>query len=182
VYTEEQIRTLVSQGEGYNLEFKESIPSKVRTLTEEICAFANAAGGILIIGVADDNRLVGASFDNAQRSAVMHSIGEITPPLTCDVSTCIVDDKLLIIFDVPSGPDKPYVYSGSIFVRIGANSQKITTAEQMRDFFQKGNKLYYEETACKRFRPSDLDTAILSEFKAYQGLGHRSMTNSFLII
>lgn len=43
----ETIQSLINSGEGYNVEFKVRIPSKVRELTEEICAFANADGGYL---------------------------------------------------------------------------------------------------------------------------------------
>jgi len=39
-----QIKSIIASGEGYHAEFKVSVPSKVRDLTEEICAFANAAG------------------------------------------------------------------------------------------------------------------------------------------
>ena len=47
----ETIQSLIDSGEGYNVEFKVRVPSKVRELTEEICAFANADGGYLLIGV-----------------------------------------------------------------------------------------------------------------------------------
>lgn len=46
----ETIQSLIDSGEGYNVEFKVRVPSKVRELTEEICAFANADGGYLLIG------------------------------------------------------------------------------------------------------------------------------------
>ena len=47
----ENIQLLIDSGEGYNVEFKVRVPSKVRELTEEICAFANADGGYLLIGI-----------------------------------------------------------------------------------------------------------------------------------
>ena len=43
---------------GYNVEFKVRVPLKVRELTEEICAFANADGGYLLIGVDDNGQIV----------------------------------------------------------------------------------------------------------------------------
>ncbi|MDE2805044.1 MAG: ATP-binding protein [Gemmatimonadota bacterium] len=43
---------LVALGEGSTLEFKRSLRSD---LGREICAFANAAGGVILLGV-DDNR------------------------------------------------------------------------------------------------------------------------------
>ena len=64
-----ELQSIISSGEGYNAEFKVSFPSKIKEVTEEICAFANAAGGTLLIGVDDKNKVQGVSFDNAKRSA-----------------------------------------------------------------------------------------------------------------
>ena len=75
----EDIQELVNGGEGYNVDFKRSVPSKVRELTEEVCSFLNAAGGYLLIGVNDNNEIVGAEIDNSKRSAIQGSIGEISP-------------------------------------------------------------------------------------------------------
>lgn len=50
----ENIRELIKGGEGYNVDFKRNVPSKVRELTEEVCSFLNAAGGCLLIGVDND--------------------------------------------------------------------------------------------------------------------------------
>ena len=49
--TPEDIQLLIAGGEGYNAEFKVSVPAKVKELSEEVCAFANAAGGVLLIGI-----------------------------------------------------------------------------------------------------------------------------------
>ena len=49
--TAEDIQLIVASGEGYNAEFKVAVPAKVKEITEEICAFANAAGGVLLIGM-----------------------------------------------------------------------------------------------------------------------------------
>ena len=54
----EDIKDLVNGGEGYNVDFKRNVPSKVRELTEEVCSFLNAAGGYLLIGVNDNNEIV----------------------------------------------------------------------------------------------------------------------------
>ena len=50
------------------------MPSKVKDLTEEICAFANAAGGTVLIGVDDFNLIQGVTIDNSRRSAIQNSI------------------------------------------------------------------------------------------------------------
>lgn len=57
--TAEDIKLIVASGEGYNAEFKVRVSSKVKELSEEVCAFANAAGGVLLLGVSDANEIVG---------------------------------------------------------------------------------------------------------------------------
>ena len=57
--TSQELEQLIRQGEGYNLEFKQSIPSRASELAEEICAFANAAGGTLLIGVDNSGKVIG---------------------------------------------------------------------------------------------------------------------------
>jgi ATP-dependent DNA helicase RecG len=43
--TADAIKLLAGAGEGYNAEFKVVVPTKVKDLSEAVCAFANAAGG-----------------------------------------------------------------------------------------------------------------------------------------
>ena len=147
--TEIELKSIIASGEGYNAEFKVNFPSKIKEVTEEVCAFANAAGGTLLIGVDDKNTVQGVTFDNAKRSALQNSIGEISPTLHCEIYTAEVEGKEIIVIEVPSGDNKPYVLSGAIYVRQGPNSQKLTTVEEMRDFFQQADRIYFDEAPCK---------------------------------
>ncbi|QCX40275.1 ArsR family transcriptional regulator [Aureibaculum algae] len=167
-----EIKSLIASGEGYNVEFKKSTPSKVKEITEEICAFANAAGGAVLIGVDDSNVVQGVTFNNAKHSALQNSINEITPALHCDIYIVNIEAKDIVIIEVPSGVNKPYVLSGAIYVRQGPNSQKLTTVEEMRDFFQQADRIYYDEAPCKEI---DLKKHIpkvnIDQFKLLAGLG-----------
>ncbi len=128
--------------------------------------FANAAGGVLLLGVDDNNQVKGIVIDNARRSAIQNSIREITPGLNCGLSFIEIEGKTIGVIEVPSGPNKPYFLSGAIYVRLGPNSQKLTTAEQMRDFFQQSDKIYFDEGICKEFSvPKEVDEQLLDEFK-----------------
>jgi len=171
MYSEEEIKNIIQQGEGYNTEFKVSVPKKVKDLTEEICAFANAAGGILLIGVDDNNLVQGVSINNTKRSAIQNSINEISPHIQCDIYKVDVDNKEVWAVEVPTGQQKPYTLSGAIFVRQGPNSQKITSVEQMRDFFQQANRIYFDEASCSEFNyDEDFDNDFFKEFRGNVGL------------
>src|SRR5699024_8204617 len=128
-----EMLSIVHAGEGYNTEFKESVPKKVKEITEDICAFANSAGGVLLLGVADDNTIKGVEIDNRKRSAIQNSLNEINPLLPVAFYPVEVSGKAVWVMEVDSGKKKPYVLSGAIYVRQGANTQKLTTVEQMRE-------------------------------------------------
>ena len=107
----ETIQSLIDSGEGYNVEFKVRVPSKVRELTEEICAFANADGGYLLIGVDDNGQVVDTNLENDKRSAIQGSISEISPALHCELYSVNIVNKTVWVIDVPSGKDKPNIFS-----------------------------------------------------------------------
>ena len=98
-----QIKSIIALGEGYHAEFKVSVPSKVRELTEEICAFANAAGGVLLIGVNDANEIKGVIIDNSKRSSIQNSISEISPQLNCSFEIVNVEGLDVAVIEVPAG-------------------------------------------------------------------------------
>ena len=170
----EDIQLIVTSGEGYNAEFKVAVPSKVRELTEEVCAFANAAGGVLLLGVDDHNQIKGIHIDNAKRSAIQHSISDISPALYCTLSIVEVEGKNIGVIEVPSGTEKPYIFSGAIYIRLGPNSQKLTTAEEMRGFFQQSGKIYFDESPCRDFdAANEIDKTNATIFKE---MAHLSAT------
>ena len=166
-----EIKSLIASGEGYNVEFKKNIPNKVKEVTEEICAFANAAGGTILLGVDDNNVIQGITFNNAKHSALQNSINEITPAIHCEINSLEVDGKELVVIEVPSGESKPYVLSGAIYVRQGPNSQKLTTVEEMRDFFQQADRIYFDEAPCKTIDiVQDIPDANIIQFRDLAGL------------
>lgn len=44
--TAEEIKRMAERDESFNVDFKVVVPQKVRDITEEVCSFANAAGGM----------------------------------------------------------------------------------------------------------------------------------------
>ena len=178
--TADDIKYMVHSGEGYNVEFKESVPLKVRELAEEICAFANSAGGYLFIGVNDKNQIIGVEIDNKKRSAIQDAVGNISPRIQVKTYPIDVDGKAVWVIDVPSGQRKPYLLSGNIFVREGANTQKQTDAEEIRASFQQANSIFFDEIPCRKFNPdNDLDHEFINDFKSMAEF-QRDMPNNHL--
>ena len=114
----EEIRNSYSEGESYTVEFKES-PDK--ELSSEVCAFANASGGKIIIGVHDNGYVVGTDTSNSARGRIQDTINKVEPRL--DISFDVYDD--IIVLTVPEGNQKPYSCPAGFYMRIGSVSQKL---------------------------------------------------------
>jgi ATP-dependent DNA helicase RecG len=185
--TEMDIKSIIDSGEGYNAEFKIRIPTKLKELAAEICSFANAAGGIILLGVDDKNIIHGIDADNKKRSAIQEAINQINPHLYCSFYFVELEEKKIAVIEVPSGDKKPYTLSGAIYVRQGPNSQKITLVEQMRDFFQQSSRIYFDEGICNHFLfERDFDIDFFEEFRFLAGLspniGHLQIINNLKLI
>jgi len=179
--TAEEIKSLANNGEGYNIEFKLKLPGKVRELSEEVCAFANSEGGFLLIGINDKCQIIGNTIDNSKRSAIQNSIREISPAINVGIYSVDVDGKSVWVIEVPSGKDKPYVLSGAIYLRESANTQKLTTAEEIRSFFQSSNRIYFDAVPCLKFDfEKELDNDTFNLFRSESGISGNISTHQIL--
>jgi ATP-dependent DNA helicase RecG len=60
------IEDILRQGEGIEVEFKESLYELNKSTFESICAFLNRKGGRLLLGVADDGTVKGVLNEKVQ--------------------------------------------------------------------------------------------------------------------
>lgn len=172
--TTEELEILLKQGEGYNIEFKSSIPSKASDLANEICAFVNAAGGTIIVGIDDKGNTTGiTTTDNITRSRLQNVFSTIEPHIEVSIQELTRDGKTVLCLQCKSGREKPYIVSGSIFVRNGPNSEKITSANQMREFFQLSDRIFFDEGLCRNFKyPDDFDHDLFNRFLTTAGISN----------
>ena len=135
--TQDKLNLILQEGEGYKIEFKENIGSD---LGRELVAFANASGGKILIGVRDNCTISGISISNSTISQIQDIANN------CDPSVSIQIESLqnLIIIIIPEGGDKPYRCSSGFYIRVGANSQKLTR-DEIIDFIQTEGKIRFDE-------------------------------------
>ena len=133
----ENLDLILREGESYTIEFKES-PDK--DLPSEVCAFANASGGKVYIGISDDNRVVGTDTSNRVRSQIKDTINKVDPRL--NVGLDVYDD--IIVLTVPEGTQKPYSCPSGFYLRTGPNSQKLDR-DSIIEFFQNEGRVRYDQ-------------------------------------
>jgi ATP-dependent DNA helicase RecG len=137
----EDLDVILSEGESYTVEFKDA-PDK--SLPSEVCAFANAFGGRVFIGVDDNGTVVGTDTSNAARSRIQDTIGKIEPRLNVGID--VVDN--IIVLTVPEGTKKPYSCPAGFYLRSGPNSQKLDR-DSIIEFFQSEGRVHYDEIICE---------------------------------
>ena len=74
--TREELQQLIRLGEGFTCEFKRSGATH---LGRELCAFANATGGVVLIGVTDEGKSVGVRNVNRLKSEGQNVARSIEP-------------------------------------------------------------------------------------------------------
>ena len=123
-------------GEDSTIEFKRELPHR-ESLADEIAAFANARGGVILIGVNDDSNLVGMDrqdLDRTERTVVEICRDNIDPMVHIVTEKLRIDDKNLLKIEVPRSL---FVHqsSGRYFIRQGSSKRRMP-AEQLARLLQ----------------------------------------------
>lgn len=121
----QSLSDLIALGEGFTTEFKLAMPSMPSALGREICAFANATGGVILLGVADDGTVCGIAEHNRLKSEIQSIARSAEPSITVEVDS--VGEVLYVRVPVQDG--KPYSFGGKYFIREGASAQQMSRDE-----------------------------------------------------
>ena len=123
----------IHSGEDSTIEFKREMPHR-GSLAEVIAAFANARGGVILIGVDDDGNIVGLDKEelNPAESRVVEICQDsIEPPVSIFTEKLWLDDKDVLKIEVPRSL---FVHKspGGYFVRQGSSKREMRTEHLAR--------------------------------------------------
>ena len=152
-----ELAELIAAGEGATVEFKRSLTKDVG---RGLCAFANAGGGTVLLGVSDAGKIVGVADHNRLKSRVLSTARSADPPIEVEVES--VGDVLRVI--VPPQKRKPYSFGGRFFMRDGASSRQMSNAE-VEELFYAAGRLHFDRKPCPDFSiENDLDDETWARF------------------
>ena len=155
--TREAISDLIASGEGATVEFKRSL---ARDVGRELCAFANAGGGTVLLGVTDAGKVVGVADHNRSKARVLSTARSADPPIEVEVESA---GEVLRVA-VPPQKRKPYSFGGRFFMRDGASSRQLSSAE-VEDLFYAAGRLHFDRKPCPDFSiENDLDDETWARF------------------
>ena len=148
---------VLAGGEGNAVEFKRSLTKDVG---RGLCAFANAGGGTVLLGVSDAGKAVGVADHNRLKSRVLSPARSADPPIEVEVES--VGDVLRAI--VPPLKRKPCSFGGRFFMREEATSRQMPNAEVEELFYAAGG-LHFDRKPCPDFSiENDLDDETWARF------------------
>ena len=120
-------------GEDTTIEFKREMPHR-NSLADEIAAFANSQGGVLLIGVDDYREIVGLELpelDRVEKTVVEICEDNIEPTVPIFTEKLRIDDKNLLKIEVPRSL---FVHktSNGYFTRQGSSKREMRTDQLAR--------------------------------------------------
>ncbi len=162
------LEKLLKLEEGKTLEFKENV-SSLEPIIRTVIAFANTAGGTIVIGVTNRTKqIVGVSnvLDNEER--ITNKIYDsIDPDIFPEITITSWRKKELIIIQVPHsiGPFhlRSKNMSNSTYIRFGSTN-RIADANMVDELLRLKKNITFDELPAVYSKISDLDSNCLNEF------------------
>lgn len=128
------LENLLSRTEGKTLEFKRDLSSPEKIL-RTLVAFANGAGGILLVGVEDGRAVTGVTNPSKEEERIANLISDsIAPPLVPEIYVLPWRNLEVLAVEVfPSGLRPHYLKTkgipGGVYLRVGSTNRTADPAQ-----------------------------------------------------
>ena len=183
--TPTELQTILSRGEGQFVEFKSAWnrratppkPLRRRALRDRIAdavaAFANADGGLLLIGVDDDGTATGHGYaDNDVDALFAVPRRRLTPAVDCRTERLTLDCHEILAFEVPIAPEAVMIAGDGFPYRVGSR-----IVREPQEVINQRKRAYRRVGYEQRFRPEatldDLDLTLAGSFLKDTPVGGR---------
>jgi ATP-dependent DNA helicase RecG len=172
----------ILKGEDFHTEFKEILPDN-EDLSRLIVCFANADGGLLIIGVSDSGKITGISnLDEAIRRIDDVAFNRCEPPVSIYVETVEDEGKTALIVRIPKGLQRPYRTKSGLYYIRASNRCRHASWEEVRRLYQTSESIFFDEAHVARAGLLDIDMDYFKEFiEKYMGTaGYDTLMPNYL--
>jgi predicted HTH transcriptional regulator len=137
------IRKLILEGEGTTLDFKNTITS-CEKIAKTLVAYANNKGGRLLIGVADDGRIVGVKSEEEEKYMINKAAGFYCKPALEPVfEEVYIDDKIVLVVEIAESDMKPHyalTEDNKWWVYIRVKDKSVLASKIVVDVLKRENK------------------------------------------
>jgi ATP-dependent DNA helicase RecG len=173
----DDLSRLIAQGEGQQLDFKEET-IKPGKLAETLVAFANAEGGLILLGVDDRGHVVGVSDLKRATDNVVEAITHCSPPLGIGLPQPVelASGEMVLVVEIPAQLPRVYHTHGRYLRRSGSMNMALDEAALRRLLYERG-ELSFEAEPVGEANPADLDQSKVAGFRQrYEDIYGRGLT------
>ena len=172
-----ELLEIIQKGESSTVQFKERLPHQ-DSLAQEMTAFSNGQGGLVIIGVNDKTgALNGLSFEEIQstnQQLVNVASQSVFPPIILTTETVSVNGSNLIVVGIKEGISKPYKDRlGSIYIKNGSDKRRVTSNDEISRLLQSSKVMFADEMPIQGTSIADID------IEYYKGFIKRKYNKDF---
>jgi ATP-dependent DNA helicase RecG len=162
-----ELINLIENGEDSKHQFKETVKDS-KKLADEMVAFTNSQGGLIIIGIDNSGKIRGLSrpeIDKINQHISNAATNSVRPAINVITENIDVDNKKVIVVHVNEGINKPYCDNeGAFWVKNGSDKRKVTSPEELQRLFQGSGKIYADEGLIEGSTIEDIDLYRFSEY------------------
>lgn len=162
------IKSLLAGDEGKSLEFKENCRPLYK-IAQTAVAFANTAGGTIVIGVQDKTKNVTGLTDTLKdEEGLANSFADrIRPLLIPEIQIHAWRDKELIVVSVPHAVGPYYIKSEGpekgVYIRLGSTNRR-AGPEIISEIHRLARNTFFDEQPCTEINSEEIDFRAASEF------------------
>ena len=160
-----EIEEALAAGESSSVEFKSEYSSD---MGKDICAFANASGGKVILGVSDSGTVVGIEVTNKLKGDIGSLADNCDPPVHVKIREYLLtkggQDKKVLVVTAEESSGKPHTYNKTFYIRRVASNKRMLRSEIIEMAGKKG-LIEFDTVPCEDFDyQNDFDADKLFRF------------------
>jgi ATP-dependent DNA helicase RecG len=161
-----EVAKMLSMPEGKTLEFKRDL-SSMQPILKTLVAFANTAGGTLIIGKDADGKVIGVDNIFESEEKLANAIADsIYPALMPDIEIMSIKRKSLLIVSVAHWWGPFYLKTKGpiegVFVRLGSTN-RVAGQIVLEELNRSKSKISFDQMPCLGTDMRDLDMEKISQ-------------------
>lgn len=161
--TIDEIKKIIQNGENSYIEFKEE-EIKAKELAEEIVAFSNSEGGMILIGVDDEGNIKGVKDDKIEETVMNICRNNCIPHIIPLYESIEVEGKRIAVITVPKGLNKPYYTADhKYYIRVGT-TKRIASKEELLRLFEASGSLHFDISPVEGTSIKDLNIDIIRDY------------------
>ena len=162
------IDKIIAQGEGVSIEFKEAKEKVPASFYETIVSFANTNGGIILLGIDDDGKVIGIQSENRAKflkniTTALNSLDNTNPVLYLNPFAIDYYGKMIVVVQVPAS-SQVHNHAGRVYIREYEVDIDVTgNQHKIRNLFLKKGTFFTETHIYTGLKMSDLNESLFDK-------------------